>query len=366
MNRSTSHLGRSVDFLSRLHDNELTAAERAHFESHRAHCAECRQAAVEFEAALALYRSSRPSPAPADLAARILRKLQVSSPRRSPFGVFFGIDLKWAGAFAAALIAVIIGSSIVVQRETKHASAPTDTTISVVMQDGQPRSEVEKSEPRPAPPREVARRAAAAQPPPSVSSATPPAQHLDRDFAREPFPAGPSASEGKKLKEEVAAAPTDQVAAERDQEQAKPQAKNVVVSEKSIRGAAPSPSRSESLGGDDPSRSASTYSVETRPTGHVSVLAALDNKGTAPALLNPDEPALSSEDRGEYVVLVNAQGAVIKIDRPAAGKTERAQAKDKRKAGPPEQPHTIPVNEALRRLRFQPSDRMRLILLRVE
>ena len=48
-----SHPGRSVEFLSRLHDGELDAAERARFESHRSHCAECRRAALEFEDALA-------------------------------------------------------------------------------------------------------------------------------------------------------------------------------------------------------------------------------------------------------------------------------------------------------------------------
>ena len=40
-----SHPARSPEFLSRLHDGELSPAERAHFESHRAHCAECRGAA---------------------------------------------------------------------------------------------------------------------------------------------------------------------------------------------------------------------------------------------------------------------------------------------------------------------------------
>src|SRR6185295_7944727 len=97
-------------FLSRLHDGELTAAERAHFESHRAHCAECRAAAAEFEKALSLFRATTTSPPASDLPARILRQLASTTRRRPPFGVVFGIDIKWAGALSAALLAVIIGS----------------------------------------------------------------------------------------------------------------------------------------------------------------------------------------------------------------------------------------------------------------
>jgi hypothetical protein len=133
MNASTNtHPARSPEFLSRLHDQELSAAERAHFESHRAHCAECRTAAADFEAALALFRASGPKPASPDLAGRILRKLQqneASSRRRLHFGPTFGIDLRWAGAFAAAVIAVVVASSVVVQNESRqpaiHATLPS-------------------------------------------------------------------------------------------------------------------------------------------------------------------------------------------------------------------------------------------------
>jgi hypothetical protein len=118
------HPARSPEFLSRLHDQELTAAERAHFESHRAHCSECRNAAAEFEGALALFRSTGPRPASPDLSARILRKLQQSersSRRRLHFGPSFGIDLRWAGAFAVAVIAVIVASSVVVHNESRQS-----------------------------------------------------------------------------------------------------------------------------------------------------------------------------------------------------------------------------------------------------
>ena len=37
--------------------------------------------------------------------------------RRRPFGVFFGIDLKWAGAFTAAIVAVLIGHAVASRRQ---------------------------------------------------------------------------------------------------------------------------------------------------------------------------------------------------------------------------------------------------------
>jgi hypothetical protein len=135
---SNNHPARDAEFLSRLHDGDLSAAERAHFESHRAHCAECRRAAAEFESALSLYRSSRPTPASPDLAGRILRKLQTGpgAPRRSRFGPSFGIDLRWAGAFAAAVVAAIVGSTIVGRHEAREgmARATGPAPIPIVVQ----------------------------------------------------------------------------------------------------------------------------------------------------------------------------------------------------------------------------------------
>src|SRR6266404_4453987 len=116
MKNDSTHPARSADFLSRLHDGELTPAERAHFESHRAHCADCRGAAAQFEAALSLFRASSTSPPPPDLSARILRKIRTPAPRRPAFGVVLGINLKWAAAFSTAIIAVIVGSAVMLQR----------------------------------------------------------------------------------------------------------------------------------------------------------------------------------------------------------------------------------------------------------
>ncbi|MGH9365897.1 MAG: hypothetical protein ACRD1B_11640 [Thermoanaerobaculia bacterium] len=132
MTWNKNHPARSQAFLSRLHDGELSPAERAHFEVHRAHCGQCRAAAADFERALSLFRSARSSPPPADLANRVLRKVQAfGSSRRTPFGSLFSIDLRWAGAFAAALLVLLVATPIIL-REQKKAFSP-DTPIAVAL-----------------------------------------------------------------------------------------------------------------------------------------------------------------------------------------------------------------------------------------
>lgn len=124
-----AHPGRSVDFLSRLHDGELPAGERARFESHRARCPECRRAAIEFEDALRLFRSARSVPPRSDLAARILRKVQSTNRPRAPFPMRFRIDLGWAALLLTALLALLIATPITVRQPTAPpvpaAPAPT-------------------------------------------------------------------------------------------------------------------------------------------------------------------------------------------------------------------------------------------------
>ena len=106
------HPADSAEFLSRLHDGDLEPAEAAAFESHRAECADCRASVAAFERALAAYREAPVPPASSDLSARILRKIRATSPSRRPFGVTFGIDVRWAGVLAAALLVLIIGAPV--------------------------------------------------------------------------------------------------------------------------------------------------------------------------------------------------------------------------------------------------------------
>ena len=123
----TLHPARSTEFLSRLYDGELTAADRDAFEAHRASCEECRRAADAFAATLAAFRSSPTAPPAADLSARILRKIRAQSPSRRPFGVMFGIDVRWAGVFIAALLVVLISTPLVLRRPQRFAGPPSLT-----------------------------------------------------------------------------------------------------------------------------------------------------------------------------------------------------------------------------------------------
>jgi len=113
MNASTqTHPAESSEFLSRLHDGELSVSEAASFEEHRRTCSRCRKSADSYSRALSIFRSASPRPAASDLSARILRKVRAQSPSRRPFGVTFGIDVRWAGVCAAALVVVIMAASI--------------------------------------------------------------------------------------------------------------------------------------------------------------------------------------------------------------------------------------------------------------
>src|SRR5207249_3864798 len=140
MKNDSNHPARSPDFLSRLHDGDLTAGERAHFESHRAHCGECRRAASEFEKALSLFRATSTSAPPSDLSARILRKLQASTPRQARFGIVHGINMKWAAGFAVAVIAAVVGFSVVLERESARREILRQTPIPVLLEKEKSRS----------------------------------------------------------------------------------------------------------------------------------------------------------------------------------------------------------------------------------
>jgi hypothetical protein len=107
-----THPAESPEFLSRLQDGELSPPEAVSFEEHRRGCARCHEAADSYARALSIFRSASPRPAPSDLSARILRKVRAQAPSRRPFGVTFGIDVRWAGVCAAALVVVIMAASI--------------------------------------------------------------------------------------------------------------------------------------------------------------------------------------------------------------------------------------------------------------
>ena len=84
MKHATTHPTRSIGFLSRLHDGELSETERREFGAHAAECRECATAAEEFERILALYRQAQVEPADPELAARISRRLDARLRWRPP------------------------------------------------------------------------------------------------------------------------------------------------------------------------------------------------------------------------------------------------------------------------------------------
>jgi hypothetical protein len=380
MNASEHHPARSADFLSRLHDGDLDAAERARFEAHRAHCAECRDAAAEFEDALAFFRSSRPRPPAPDLAARILRSLRASTPRRVPLGRAFGIDLKWAGAFATALIAVIIGSTVILERERRDARLLRETSIpvSVETRADAPRPAAPKTQPSPgvgASNRLDAGRMAEARRHSDVTAGLAATERKqlpagraeadavtekranatspDRAFAPAPQSAPPPAV--------AAGAPAPPASAARDAA-AKPKVLDKTAENEERAGALRARQRAELQGGDGGQQqqvASSTVTVAQEPAPAIRIqILAPDGQGSAPEPSNAAELSLSPADRGEYVVVVRSDGTVASVREAAS--TSDARKLDKLKEA------RRPALDELKKLRFAPVGRPRHLVLKVE
>ncbi len=365
-----SHPSRSPEFLSRLHDGELSPAERAHFESHRAHCAECRGAAAEFEAALALYRSSHPKPASPDLAARILRKLQVGRNRRPSFGPTFGIDLRWAGAFAAAVIATIVGSAIVAKNEAGERRLAREAPIRVSVVQEEKGQTTEASRPNPAPPAAIAKngvtgatgatgtlgkesRRMRALPPKtrqeqqSVRVAEAPRENATKD---ELSAAGSSREKSKTVEADAPASPPSRLA----MKNAAPAPPQVAAQAPLLDAAAPGSARaSERAGGEG---SVAGFAEGPGRPLRLQVLQA-DGAGSPPELLQTRDGDIPTSLRGRsFILVVDAAGRVKNAVPAGKEPREEEAANDARKddASP------------LLSLRFAPGDHQRRLLLRVE
>jgi putative zinc finger protein len=305
------HPARSVDFLSRLHDGELDAGERARFESHRAHCAECRRSVVEFEDAIALFRSTRSGPPRSDLAGRILRKVQSTNRPRTPFPRRFQIDLGWAALMLTALFAVLIMTPILARKNPATAPAALPTPgekPSIIVQ--LPSGPAEASRPPETKDRAGGR----------LADARPAAPRRSRAEDRS---AGP-----------VAAAPEAEVGATRQLEPSEPaEAKGSAARVGAAAAEAPA-------GGSE--SDASTRMQSAAASLRVSVREG-DGFGSPPALRTMPRVALPPSERGrEYVVLVDPQGTVTGViaDREVSG--------------------------ALSRIRFEAGPRPRRLLVRIE
>jgi hypothetical protein len=323
---SSPHPARYLDFLSRLHDGELSPTERAHFESHRAHCAECRKAAAEFENALAAFRTAGTRPPRSDLAARILRRLETPHRRRSPFGGVFGIDSRWAGAFTAALIAVIFGYAVLDRREASQR-----IPISFAL----PTPGAPASLPSSLPPAEPQAKAPPSRPDPAKEIKENAAAPLASSDAAETKPTAPIS-------------PAEQV-----------YALDSVSTESKARAQAVSPeaSRSKVLARAKKEDPAPGVAGETAADGDPPIrvrVTALDGEGAAPDAINAPELTFRREELGRYVFVVGANGIPIEVSPFAPAATEKSV--DLRRS----------ASETLRRLRFQPGARPRRLLVSVE
>jgi hypothetical protein len=309
---------------------------------------------LEFEAALSLFRASTTSPASPDLPARILRKLQSTNRRRPAFGTVFGINLKWASAFSAALVAVIIGSAIVLERDAARKLAAGPTPIPVVLQ----------------------KQAAAHQAPPppadqAVRRDSPPAK-MKESIRQEskPVPPAPGIADASGDSRFASSPPPEPAAAA--ESKVRPQARGFTAdraeeSERSARVVAEAPiariiTKSESAGGEG----AATSSLASAETGAAArlVVVALDGQGSAPWIVSANAGELLTDLRGrQYVLIVDASGRVGEARANAAGRPsrleKRARAKDALE-------NAAAVPAAVLGLRFHPSDRARRLLLRVE
>jgi hypothetical protein len=349
MNNDSSHPARFPDFLSRLHDGELTAGERAHFESHRAHCSECRRAASEFEAALSFFRASTTSAPSSDLARRILRKLEVAAPPRRRFGIVHGISPKWAAGFAVAVIAAVLGSAIVLEREAARNAILRQVPIPVVLE--KEKSQAGKAR-KPSAPEEPVRSGSAAKDSgqsPREESFAPESPPLLQSRSGSSAPAAPSAEPKRGQQPPTPAREAREAASEAA----------VSVSPRARDAAPPRASKILERSGGEGAAAPSTASAEPGAPARL-VIQALDGEGNAPAVLSPDASEMLAGLRGrQYSLLVEAGGRVreARLDgkRPR-GARPRARESVASDSAPP----------SVWSLRFTPGDRPRRLLLRVE
>lgn len=332
------HPARSVDFLSRLHDGDLTPAERARFEAHRAHCAECRRAAIEYEDALSMFRSARSTPPRADLAARILRKVQSTNRPRTPFPLGFRVDLGWAALLATALLALMITTPMVLR-------TPESTLPSVLAPPPSPAPEVVPLQ-ADAP---VAPAEPAPERPPRLADARPEA---GRDVSNESKPqlqpqAAPPIASARRANPDVRGV----AQSSREKSAAAPR-------EEETRAAAAAPETGRIGGEGDTAGPPVVAAVEPRRF----TVEPIDGFGPAPATISRSLTVGAGAGGRAFVVLVDSQGAVRKVsEQPSRG--DQSGSLDALRA---EADGGDDVAASIAKLRFEPGNRPRRLLVRVE
>jgi hypothetical protein len=328
-----NHPASSVEFLSRLHDGEVPADEKIAFEEHRRSCPDCRAAADAFEASLAAFRASDVVPTPADLSARILRKIRSQSPSRRPFGVMFGIDVRWAGLLVAGLLAVLLSAPLVLRKPSAAVASRPPISATLVEAPEEPKTSRRKA----APPAAAENRPAAPAPvPPARAGNEAPAQttaSLEKSAALE----APAEDEQRRFAPAPAAAPETRHAP----------------------AASRSRAASEPVGGEAGS-ALEDVAAAARPPFKL-LVTPLDGEGDAPEIVDgPDASRFASLRGREYVLTVEASGRVHSIEPSIAnGFVAAPNAKTRPSAT------VLDVAAPLRELRFAPGDRPRRLAVRV-
>lgn len=330
-----NHPASSVEFLSRLHDGEVSADEKHAFEEHRRSCADCRAAAEAFEASLAAFRASDVVPTPADLSARILRKIRSQSPSRRPFGVMFGIDVRWAGLLVAGLLAVLLSAPLVLRKPSVPVAARPPISATLVEPPAEPKAPDRKAE---APLGVAANRPAAQAPAPPARSA----------------PQAPSREASALQKSAALEAPAD------DEHRRFAPAPAAPAARRPPAAATRSRSAVEPIGGE--AGAAAEDAVAVRPPLRL-VVTALDGEGEAPAIVEGPDSSRLNELRGrEYVLIVEASGRIHSIEPSMAnGFLAAPSAKTRPSSG-----DVAFTPGPLQELRFAPGDRPRRLGVKVE
>ena len=373
MNASTqTHPAESPEFLSRLHDGELSLSETASFEEHRRTCSRCRKSVDSYSRALSIFRSASPAPAASDLSARILRKVRAQSPSRRPFGVTFGIDVRWAGVCAAALVVVIMAASILDEGPMPSiVLAPPPAEPSSVrarlLESPAPASENQAAKPDRRPSLQAAAPSNAASAPkvgarsPETARSTE-APEVPRSMAvtdaTAPVDAGFS---GFVAREEApappAAAATGATSATGDAPLEKRRDEPRVAAKMAAPPAARNRVYADAPGGEAGAAAPSTSDGEAPVR---MVIRPVDGFGSAPAIERGDDVALAPFRGREFVLLVESGGRVRSCV-PAAetdGKESlRQRTKDER-----EREDLSPLLD----IRFAPGDRPRRLRIRIE
>jgi hypothetical protein len=365
-----NHPARDQSFLSRLHDGDLAPSERAHFETHRAHCNECRRLAAEYEHALSMFRTARSAPAPADMASRVLRKVQAAGRPRTAPPSFFSVDWRWASGFAVALLVLLVAAPALLRQQNR--ASETTAPIPVALEQRAPRSDA-----APNVPSVQNERAPKDAEEPKLKAdvrSAPADQSSPASRAPQVLRAAPQSAGAQVQAQAQAQAPAREAAA-KDPDRQRNVAQNQAAAFSERPGdkvaASPAPAApSAAVAGalrDEEERTEKTLDQASRL-----IVQEADGLGSAPRLLSgADQPALAQLRGHSFVVLVDPSGSVSDVsDVSEAVKQESTSDLKRRQAAVSKEKDAAALSaaasEPLKRLQFARSDRARRVLLRVQ